>query len=161
VLYRESPEADDSDTDRRRVSGVGYDVLSTRVIDPPPHRGASACARPFTLVVAVLLLHVVVVVVIYYFYYTILIYAIERVLVHPRQKKPFGGNDRVNINDFVWSELLWHGAPSWARARYYIILLLLVLLLLLLLRNTPNTRRRCSKSISAQRWGTLLQTHKQ
>lgn len=70
----ESPEADDSDTDRRRVSGVGYDVLSTRVIDPPPHRGASAYARPFTLVVAVLLSHVVVVVI--YYFYTILIYAI-------------------------------------------------------------------------------------
>jgi len=37
----------------RRVSGVGCDVLSTRVIDPPPHRGAAACARRRIIVVVV------------------------------------------------------------------------------------------------------------
>lgn len=63
----------------RRVSGVGCDVLSTRVIDPPPHRGAAACARRRIIVVVVTACLCV------YYFYTILIYAIAH--VHPPTAK--------------------------------------------------------------------------
>jgi len=80
---------DDDDVDRRRrrrllrgrrVSGVGYDVLSTRVIDPPPRRGAAACARRRIIVVVVVTMRLCV-----YYFYTILIYAIAH--VHPPTAK--------------------------------------------------------------------------